>query len=812
MSTLFQDIRFGVRTLMGRPGFTLVTLMTLALGIGANTTIFGIVNTVLLRPLPFSEPDRVVMLWSHWINWKKTWVSESELADYRNQARSLEHVAAFSPTSFNLTGSGDPARVRAVQVQADIFPALGVQPIVGRAFTADEDQPGREHLAVIGEGLWRERFGSDRKIVGRDILLDGTPYTVLGVLPAAVRLPSDYATRAIPQVWVPLALGPPDPLERGNHGLNALARLKPGVPLAQAQAEMDSITRGFLQTFPNLYDAEFGLTLVSAPTEVFGEIRPALLVLLAAVGAVLLIACSNVANLLLARSESRQKEIAIRSALGADRSRLVRQLITEAMLLSLAGGMLGVGLAEALTRALIAADPLKIPRVETISIDGRVLIFAVVMAMATGIVFGLVPALHTAGRLQPILKEGGRDSRATTGWLRHALVIVEIATAVVLVSAAMLLARSFVRLMRVDPGFNPEHVLTFRTSLPDTRYPDAVSMVRAYRAIAGELRAISAVEAAGAVSGLPLATTRGDWSITIEGRPATQRLALAADWQVVTPGYFAAMGTPLKAGQTFTDTDQPGTLPVIVINEKMARTFWPGQSPIGRRLTMGRNDRWLTVIGIVADVRHRGLDREARTEMYRPHAQFRFGEGPAAGAVPTMTWVLKAIGDPLSLGGHARQAVQRVDPGLGISDVQTMEQVLADSTSDRRLNALLFALLGGLALVLATVGVYGVVAYSVTERTHEIGVRMAVGARPVDVLRMVIAQGSRLALVGVGLGLILTLACARAIRGLLFQISALDPTNCASVALVMTGVAILASYVPARRATRVDPMVVLRGE
>jgi putative ABC transport system permease protein len=813
VSTFVQDFRYALRTLASQPAFTLVALLTLALGIGANTAIFGIVNAVLLKPLPYRQPDRVVMLWSHWTNWNKTWLSPPELDDYQHQARSLEHTGAFQYTSFNLTGAGEPLRVRAAQVQPAVFDALGAGAIAGRLFTTDEDRPGHDHAVVLAEGLWREQFGGDRSIIGRTISLDAVPYTVLGVLPAALRLPIDYASRAYTQLWVPLALGPTDPQERGNHGLFALASLAPGVRVEQAQAEMDTITAGFRTRFPAQYDREFGVTIVRATDEVFGAIQPALLLLLCAVGAVLLIACANVANLLLARSEARQKEIAIRTVLGAGRARLIRQLITEAMVLSATGALAGIALAFGLVRGLMALDPLRIPRVQDIAIDGRVLLFTAAIAVATGILFGVVPALQASRTdLQPALKEGGRDSRVGTGWLRRVLVVSEIAASVVLVAAAMLLARSFTELLDVNSGFNPAHVLTLRTSLPQSRYADGASMARAYRDIGQRLRDLPSVEAAGAVTGLPLATTRGDWGVQIEGRPMQGHQHVAADWQVVTPGYFEAIGTPLVAGRLFADADREDTLPVIVINQTMAANDWPGVNPLGRRLTMGGNTRWLTVVGIVADVRHRGLDAQARAEMYRPHTQFRFGAGANAPAVPALTWVLRTTGDPVAATAYARRAIRQVDPDLGVSDVTTMAQVVADSTSDRRLNMLLFVLLGGLALTLAAVGVYGVVAYSVTQRTHEIGVRMAIGARPADVRRMVLGQGCRLAVTGVTIGLGLALVAARVMRGLLFHVSPSDPATFVSVAAALIGIAALASYIPARRATRVDPMIALRGE
>jgi putative ABC transport system permease protein len=482
------------------------------------------------------------------------------------------------------------------------------------------------------------------------------------------------------------------------------------------------------------------------------------------------------------------------------------------MVLSMVGGAAGVALAYGLTQGLISLDPLKIPRVQDIALDGRVLAFTAALSLLTGMLFGIVPALQSSRTdLQSVLKEGGRDSHVATGWLRRVLVVGEIAVSVVLVAAAMLLARSFARLLDVDAGFNPAHVLTLRTSLPAATYTDATAMVKAYAEVGRRLRESPGVQAAGAVTGLPLASTRGDWGIRIEGRPADPRDALAADWQVVTPGYFEALGTPLRAGRTFTDADRADTLPVIVVNETMAKTFWPTDGAIGRRLTMGNNDRWITVVGVVADVHHRGLDMQPRSEMYRPHSQFRYG-GPEAGAVPTMTWVVRTVGDPRAATSYARAAIHAVDARLGISDVATMDQVLADSTSDRRLNLLLFALLGGLALALATVGVYGVVAYSVSQRTHEIGVRMAIGARPADVVRMVVSEGGRLAVIGVAVGSVVALAGARLIRGLLFEVSATDPLTFVAVAAALFGVALLASYLPARRATRVDPAIALRGE
>jgi predicted permease len=806
---LLQDLERAVRGLLKQPGFTAVALLTLALGIGANTAIFGIVDAVLLRPLPYAEPDRVVMLWSHWINWKKTWLSEPEIADYRAQARSLENIAAFTYTPFNLNGAGDALRVRAASVQASIFPALGAKPILGRVFSAEEDTPGRNGVAVLAEGLWRSAFGADPAVVGRTIQLDGISREVIGVLPGSLRLPTDYGTRAAIDLWEPLALDTPDPNERGNHGLLALARLKPGVTLASAQAEMDGITRGFVRSYPDSYDREFGLSLVPASVEVSGDIRPALLLLLLAVGMVLLIACANVTNILLARSEARQKEVAIRAALGAGRGRIVRQFLTESLVLSCAGGAAGIAVALALMRALVAIDPLKIPRVTELGIDRHVLVFTALTSMACTALFGTLPALRASrASLLPVLKEGGRSDRASGGRLRQGLIVAEIAASLALVAAALLLTRSFSRLLAVNAGFDAAHVLTLRTSLPETSYRDGLLAASAFAEMGRRIRETPGVVAAGAVTGLPLATVRGYTAFQIESVP-TQNAA--ADWQVVTPGYFEALGTPIRGGRSFTDADRPDTLPAVIINEVMARRFFAGRNPVGQRIAIGMNRGWLTIVGVVADVHHRGLDAVPRPELYRPHQQFRFG-GPGGRPVSALTWVIRTTADPMSAVGYARSAIRAVDPQLGVSEVATMEEVLSDSTSDRRLDMVLFLLLGGLASALATVGVYGVLAYSVSQRTHEIGVRMAIGAARGDVLRMVLGQGAKLAAAGVAVGLVAALAAARLIRSLLFQVAPVDPATFAVAAAAVILVTLAASYVPARRATAVSPMNALRGE
>ncbi len=812
MSAFWHDLSYAARALTKQAGFALIVVGTLALGIGANTAIFSVVDGVLLRPLPYPEPDRVVSLWSHWSGWRKTWVSEPELADYQSQASSLEDVGGYQYAALNVTGAGEPIRVQAATVQAAVFAALGARPMLGRLFGPDLDRPGQAHVVVLNESLWRSRFGADPNVVGRTLSLDGVPHTVLGVLPAAMRLPLDYGTRTPTLLWIPLALGPPDPSDRGNHGLYAIGRLRAGASLTRAQAEVDTLTAGMRRRFPNQYDPEFGLTLVSAPADVFGGVKTGLLLLLGAVGAVLLVACANVTNLLLARSEARRKEIALRTALGAGRLRLVRQVLTESLLLAALGGLAGLAVGAGVMRLLVSLDPLKIPRVADVALDGRVLAFTALVALAAAILSGVAPALQ-ASRSDPqaALKEGGRESAPASGRLRHALVVGEIALSVVLVVAALLLTRSFARLLHVDVGFDSAHVLTFRTSLPEARYPDAVGMVAAFRDIGRELRAIPQVQAAGAIAGLPLASTRGDWGIQIEGRPPQRRMVDAADWQVVTPGYFEALGVALEGGRMLTDADTADSLPVIVVNQAMARKYWPGDDPIGRRLTMGRNNRWLTIVGVVADVRQRGLDAAPRPEMYRPQTQFRHG-GPEAPAASAMTWVLRTTGDPSATATYARAAVHRVDASLGLSEVMPMSQVVADSTSDRRIDLLLFGLLGGLALALAAGGVYGVVAYSVSRRTHEIGVRMAVGASAGDVRWMVLSQGLAMGAIGVGIGMLLALGTTRLLRGLLFEVRPDDPATFAVVAAALVAVAALASYLPAVRATRVDPAVALRGE
>jgi putative ABC transport system permease protein len=802
---LLHDLRYALRTLSSQRLFTAAAVLTLALGIGANTALFAVIDAVLLRPLPYRDAARVVVLWSHWTGWKKTWLSEPELADYRREMTSFDAVAGFSFAELNLTAGGDSIRIRACRAQAEIFQVLGIGLIAGRAFTGQEDQPARANVAVLSEHLWKSHFGGDPGAIGRRIQLDGSSYDVIGVIGGDVRLPTDYAARLSTDIWLPAALGTPDPSDRDNHGLFAVARLKPGATLTAAQAEINRLTTKFIGEWPRLYEPDFGVTLVPAPKQVFGDVAAALMVLLLAVGAVLLIACANVTNLLLTRAEWRQKEFAIRAALGADRSRIVRQLVTEALVLSLTGAIAGAILAVGLIRIFVAIDPVRIPRALDVAPDERVLASAAALAIACTLLVGLLPAWRAGrGAVQTALSLGGRWDHAARAGVGRSLLAGQMAASVALVAVALLLTRSFARLIDVDPGFDAAHVLTFRTSLPDDAYRDGAAVVRASAEIRRRLTDVAGAIAVGGVTGLPLATVRGDTSLRIENQPAVRG---SADWQVVTPGYFEALKTPLRAGRLFTDADQSNTTAVAVVNNALVRTYFSGRSPVGRRIALGLDRGWCTIVGVVADVHHRGLDAPPRAEAYRPHAQFRFG-GAQGRAVTALTWALRSIGDPLALAASARTAVRAVDPDLGVSDVRTLQEVLNDSTSDRRLDAVLANLFGILAVVLTSVGVYGVVAYTVSRRTKEIGLRLAVGARTADVWRMLVVEIGRLAAVGISIGAAIAFTAGRLVRSLLFEADG-DVWAVTTAAIVVGAVCVVTAVAAGRRATAIDPATAL---
>jgi len=820
MDTLLQDLRYGARSLGRSPAFTAVAVLALALGIGANSAVFSMVDGVLLRPLPYGNADRAVMLWSTWPGYDRTWLSEPEVVDYRSQRQVFDIVAPFSLGSATLTGDGEPERVRAASLSAEVLPALGVTPTLGRNFTAAEDLPdslaGR--VALLSHALWRRRYAGDPSVVGRAIQVGLRSFTVVGVLPDEFRLPNDFVGEPV-QLYSPIGLDPnPDPDSRGNHGLYAVARLAPGVTPERAQAAMSAFVSDMKRRH-DAYGPEFDLRVVSARDQVSGDVRPALLVMLGAVALVLLVACANVANLLLARAEARHRELAIRSALGAGRTRIVRQLLAESLLLATAGAALGLALAAAGLRALIAFSPPNVPRLDAIGMDGRVVAFTAAIAVLTSLVFGLVPALQASGTTtQEMLNEGGRGASAGVRRqrVRRTLVVTEVALAMVLVVGAGLLIKSFARLMGIDAGVRPERVLTMELSLPGAKYAQPRS-----RAFFEQLRqrvaALPGVTSAGFVRELPFANEIGDWSFRIVGRGADRpdEAFGAADWQVATPGYFEAMGVALRGGRYLEDADATRAAPVVVISEKMASTFWPNQDPVGQQIRLGGTGPGpdtlpRTVVGVVADVRHKGLDAETKTQMYLPHTQFPSTDSNFA--INRMSLVVRARTDPLMLAPAVRREIRALDPEIPVSRVRSMEQVLSASASVRELNVMLLSVFAAVALTLAALGIYGVMAYTVTQRTKEIGVRMALGASAVEVQRLVLRQGLLLAGIGVLLGALGAVALGRVLTSLLFGVSATDPAIYAAVTAVLAAVALLATYVPARRATRVSPMVALRYE
>lgn len=810
MEQLIHDVRYALRTMAKSPGFTVVAALALALGIGANTAIFSVVNALLLKPLPYAESDRIVAVWNYWTDWPRVWLSEPELFDYQRQSEVFERVGAYQRQGFNLTGGDAPARVLGGTVSADLFTVLGAKPVLGRTFTTQEDRPKANHVVVLGDGLWHRRFNADPGIIGRAIALDGEQYEVIGVMPHGFQLPTDFKEPDRTELWVPLAIDPAS-ASRGSHYLLAVARLKPGVSLEQARAGMNLVTGNLIHQYPLNYQNDFGATLTPMRDEIFGDVRPILIVLIGAVGFVLLIACANVANLLLARGEARQKEVALRAAIGASRARLIRQLLTESVLLSLVGGGGGVLLAVWLTDALVRVNPTRLPRIGEVAVDGRVLLFTLGLAVVTGLVFGLVPALQgSRSDLHESLKEGGRDSSAGArgSRVRRALVVSEVALALILLIGAGLMIKSFWRLQTVPSGFNADNVLTLRTSLPQTPYSDMPRVAAFYRRFFERVASLPGVISAGGVTNLPLTSPLGDWDILLAGQaPDPKRRSDAADYQIVTPDYFKAIGMPLRRGRFFSDADRPGAIPVVLINEAMAAAYWPNQDPLGKRFTLGGNKEMSTIVGIVADVKHRGLDKEAHKEMYFPLEQF-----PYVSSASSLTTVIRTAGDPLAVVGEIRNEIRQIDPDLPVSQVRTMNQVVANSVSDREMSLVLLSLFAGVALLLAGVGIYGVMAFTVSRRTHEIGVRMALGATAPDVLKLVIAQGMKLALAGLSIGVVGAVVLTRLMSSMLFGVSATDPPTFIVLAVFIAGVAFLANYVPARRATRVDPLTALRHE
>jgi predicted permease len=809
METLFQDIRYGFRTLLKNPGFSAIAILALALGIGANSAIFSVVNSVLLRPLPYADPDRLILVWHSYPSLKlEAPVSPRGYFDYTEQSDIFEEASLATGWNVNLTETGEPERIQGRAVSAGFFPTLKIEAAQGRLFTPEDDQPGHERVVVLTDGLWRRRFGSDPNIIGKTLTLNGNSYDVIGVLSPNFQI--DSLGQGV-EMFAPVALTPQQKETRNSESLLMLGRLKPGVTLAEAQTQMTTIANRIMEQNPGAYPADWGVKVQSLNEQVVGDIRMHLLVLLGAVGFVLLIACANVANLLLARAASRQKEIAIRTALGASRGRLIRQLLTESLLLSIAGGGLGLLLALWGVDMLVSVNRNNIPRANEIGIDPRVVAFTVLISLLTGILFGLVPALQASKTgLNETLKEGGRG---TTGGARQRrvrayLVVSEIALALVLLVGAGLMIKSFARLLDVDPGFRTENLLTMQMALPGTKYREPHQVRAFYQQSLEQIKGIPGVQSASATSNLPLSGSVSSGSFQIEGRPplAPGEASPHSDRRSITQDYFQTMAIPLMKGRYFTDQDSPDSQPVAIIDETMARIYWPDEDPVGKRVSWSSNNGnpiWAEIVGVVGAVKHLGLDGVVRGQLYMPHNQRSQG---------AMYLVIRTSGNPTSVAGAVKSAIQIVDRDQPVYNIKTMEEYLAGSVAKRRFTMLLFGIFGALALILAAVGLYGVMSYSVTQRTHEIGIRMALGAKQSDVLRLVVGQGMLLALAGVGIGLGAAFALTRLMSSLLFGVGATDPLTFITISLILTGVALAASFVPARRATKVDPMIALRYE
>jgi predicted permease len=810
MTTLWQDVRYGIRMLAKRPGFTIIAVLALALGIGANMAIFSVVNAVILRPLPYKDPEQIVTILgtAPKLDIDVFPVSGPDFVDWRNQNHVFEQLAALEEASFNLTGAGgEPERVSSASASAALFSLLGVNASLGRTFRDEEERAGRNKVVVLNNGLWRRRFNANPALIGQTILLSGEAYTVIGVMPKTFHFPEGDTETS---VWVPLDVTAGETGRRGRRNLIVVGRLKRGVSLTQAQTEMEGISQRLAAEYPGS-NADWDVKVSGLQALLTEDIEPALLILFGAVGFVLLIACANVANLQLARAAARQKEIAIRLALGASRARLMRQLLTESVLLSLMGGAVALLFALWSIDALVAALPEDVPRAGEIGLDRYALGFTLLVSLLTGVLLGLAPAWQgTKPDLTEGLKEGGTSlmGAGRRNRVRSLLVIGEVALSLLLLIGAGLMLKSFYRLREVKPGVDPHNVVTMQINLPPARYAEDYKQSNFFGTVLERISALPGVASAGATTNLPfIGDSQSDF--TIEGRPEAQtpKDALIASYDSVSPSYFRATGIPIVKGRAFTEQDKKSALPVAVISETMARRFFGGEDPIGKHIRGGdseTNRPWLTIIGIAGDVRRYGLAERLRPEIYYP-----FLQQPQA----AMSLVVRTTAaDPLSIATAVRREVLGVDKDQPVYDIKTMDSLLAQSIASNRLAVWLLGLFAVLALVLASIGIYGVIAYSVTQRTREIGIRMALGARPRDVLRLVVGQGMMLTLIGIGLGLAGAIALTRLMASLLFSVSPTDPLTFAVISALLAVVALLACYIPARRATKIDPMVALRHE
>ncbi|MGD0010715.1 MAG: ABC transporter permease [Terriglobia bacterium] len=810
MTTLIQDLRYGLRMLAKNPGFTAVALLTLALGIGANTAIFSVVNGVLLRPLPYPEPGRLMLVYERSREFGHLSVAYPNFLDWRRENHSFTDIAAFRGDDFNFTGSGQPEHLGGEFVSASLLPVLGVNPMLGRNFLPQEDRQGAGGVVILTYGLWKSRFGADPNILGKTMTLNGRNYKVIGVLP------SEFRFRGQAELYVPLAQGPSVELnDRETHpGLNVVGRLKPDVTMAAAQAEMTSIGRALAQQYPKA-NAGHGVTVVEMKDDMVGHIRPTLLLLLGAVGCVLLIACANVANLLLARSTARSREFAIRAALGADRKRVVRQLLTESVLLALNASVFGLLLADWGIRLVLAAVPNSLPRSQEIGLDPHVLLFTLAVTVLTGVLFGLAPAFHSSNvNPQEFLKEGARGSGGGRHRAEGVFVALEVGLAVVLLAGAGLMIQSIWRLWRVDPGFNTRHLLTTQVALSPTVMASPAAIRLAYQQLLDRVASIPGVQSASIASLIPLSDSDSEIAFWLgRGLQPPQEQMSWAMFYIGTPDYLRVMGIPLREGRFFTAQDTLASTPVVVIDDVMAKHLFPGQDALGKQINLMLLGP-VQIVGVVGHVKHWGLDSDdtakIRDEIYFPAWQVpdKFMPEVVAG----LTLALRTAPDPLSVVSAVRAQVAGPTEDQPISGVQTMEQIISHSLAERRFTMLLLIIFASTALVLAAVGIYGVMSYAVSRRTHELGVRLALGASRREILRLVVGEGMTLAAIGTAVGLTAALGLTRLMASLLYGVRPADPATLVAVSLLLAGIALLACYIPAWRATKVDPLVALRYE
>lgn len=815
MNGLTQDLRYALRQLRKSPGFTAVAIVTLALGIGANTAIFSVVNGVLLRPLAFKDPNQLVRLWH--VPPAKSFpgistfsVSAANYLDWQKQNHVFGDMSIYTMRGFTLIGGGQPEQVDASAVSSSFFTTFGVQPMLGRVFSAEEDSPGRANVVVLSYRFWQEHFGAKRDIINRDIQMDGQNYLVAGVMPASFRFP-DFA-----QMWTPIAWTGKERAVRGDHNYLVIARLRPGVGVRQAQAEMDTISSRLEQLYPE-DDKGWGAVVVPLHADLVGDVRPALLVLLGAVAFILLIACVNVANLALAKTFSRQKEIAIRSALGASSARVLRQIMTETVLLALAAGAIGLSCAHFGVQMIMAFLADKLPRIVDVTLDGRVLVFTAMVSLLTGVIAGVLPAFRlTRADVNQALKQGlGRtDSDSSGHRTRKILVIGEVALSLMLLFGAGLMIRSFQQLLRVNPGFEPDGVLTMTLSIASAKFPSPQQQISFLERVLQRVRTLPGVVSAGVINDIPLGEDRSHQPVAIEGHPA---LAMAdqpeVDVCIISAGYISSLHVPILRGRDFNETDVAGRPAAILISKSMARQFWPGEDALGKRLTMTFfPDAIREVVGVVGDVKLDGLDQSRPSAtLYMPLDQVSVPAGSGWQSIP-MSLVVRSNTNPTSITSAVSNAVHEVDPEIPLRDIVTMDEVVSNSISQQRLNMLLLSAFGGLALLLAAIGIYSVLSYSVRRRIQEIGIRLALGASLRDVLRMVLVEGMQPTLLGVALGTAGALALGRVLSSLIYGVKPTDPLTFLLVAALLVAISLLACVFPAYRATTVDPMVALRYE